>query len=59
MMPIRVNVELRSGTTISFNFATLQEADGFLILRDEEAEELGRFFIDAVAGWWFEDNPTA
>jgi hypothetical protein len=59
MNPTKVNVELRSGTTISFGFATVDTSDQvYLVLRDEEGAEFGRFFMDAVAGWWFEDNPS-
>jgi hypothetical protein len=56
MNPGKVNIALRGVETIvTFDSATLEEADGRLILRDAEGGETGQFFLDAVAGWWFEE----
>ena len=55
MTPAKVNITLRGVETIvSFDSATLEEADGRLIVRDADGAEMGQFFLDAVSGWWFE-----
>jgi hypothetical protein len=59
MNPGKVNIALRGVETIvTFDSATLEEADGRLILRDAAGEEMGQFFLDAVSGWWFEESPS-
>jgi len=55
----KVNIALRASETIvTFDSATLEEVDGRLIVHDVNGEEMGQFFLDAVAGWWFEDLPA-
>ena len=55
----KVNIALRASETIvTFDSATLEEVDGRLIVHDVNGEEMGQFFLDAVAGWWFQDLPA-
>ena len=59
MTPTKVNIELRGvDKTIWFGGCTVEEVEGLLIVRDGDGDEVGHFFLDAVAGWWFEDNPS-
>ena len=58
MIPAKVSIALRGVETIlSFDSSTVEETNGRLILHDADGVEIGQFFLDALAGWWFDDMP--
>jgi hypothetical protein len=59
MIPAKVSIALRGVETIlSFDSATVEETDVRLILHDAEGELIGQFFLDSIAGWWFDPMPS-